>query len=254
LVLNRPGGESFRRKGSECTTVLIEIDDAVISRQRAEGLNQYALDNDIFKSFGSNVPQPIDDLLSLSEINFQGQHDAPFWFSLTPGQVSKELNRIVNLDAMDRIMAKVQKWEREGKAVLSVGRDRLRAARVAKQELSWVSEAHTQLEGLEAEQIEVRADSNNRLLLRETIERASEANETRKALSAQGRGAKRGVWKLAGLKDAWDKVSQQARELRALNESIEGQARTVCQLRKELERAQEKLVEIRGTRCPLCGQ
>jgi DNA repair exonuclease SbcCD ATPase subunit len=168
--------------------------------------------------------------------------------------VSKELNRIVNLDAMDRIMAKVVRWEREAKSVLAVGRDRLRAARAAKQELGWVTEANSQLEGLEAAEREYAQERYTLALLRATITRASEANETRKSLSAQGRGAKRGVWKLAGLKDSWDQSSQQARELQELMESLRNQWRVVCQLRKELERAQEKLVEIRGTRCPLCGQ
>lgn len=51
---------------------------------------------------GKDQPKAVQDVLNLTEINFQSQHDSHFLLSLTPGQVAKEINQIVSLADIDK--------------------------------------------------------------------------------------------------------------------------------------------------------
>ena len=65
---------------------------------RGTGVNTYGVEGKTYEAFGNDVPPAVSKLLGLAEVNFQGQHDAAFWFGLSPGQLAKELNKIVDLE------------------------------------------------------------------------------------------------------------------------------------------------------------
>lgn len=108
VVTNRPGGDAFIGWDDEKASVWLDTTDGTVARLRTKkGDNRYALDKEQYKSFSTGVPEPIELFLNISEVSFQGQHDAPFWFSLSPGEVSKQLNSIINLDIIDKALAKL---------------------------------------------------------------------------------------------------------------------------------------------------
>ena len=89
VCLNDMAGEAFIREGACSVLALLRIGDRKIGRGKGQIGNVYRLDDREFKAFGQgNVPQEIAQVLQLNEINFQGQHDAPFWFAETAGEVS----------------------------------------------------------------------------------------------------------------------------------------------------------------------
>lgn len=104
LATNKPPGATFRKTGTKNTIVGLKFDGHKLIRKKSKSTNEMVLDGKKFKAFGSTVPDEVANTLNLGTVNFQDQHDPPFWFSSTPGQVSRELNSIVNLDTIDRIM------------------------------------------------------------------------------------------------------------------------------------------------------
>lgn len=106
LAFNRPRGDFFIRKG--VCSVAAKVDGCTIARRRSKTINEYRLEKEIFKAIGSDVPEQICDLLSLDgEINYQGQHDVPFWIGLSSAEVARRLNRIADLEIVDKVSADI---------------------------------------------------------------------------------------------------------------------------------------------------
>ena len=78
---NSPGGDAFIKDGKKRCGVRLKIDGRSIGRTKGPAENDYILDGKKFKSFGTSIPEPIADLLNLSPVTWQGQHDSPFWLS-----------------------------------------------------------------------------------------------------------------------------------------------------------------------------
>ena len=125
LATNRPSGESFRRHGSKKTGVRVVVDDHIITRTRSNTLNTYEMDGEINRAMGTKVPDAVNDVLRLDAVNFQSQHDAPWWFTDTPGQVSSNLNEIVDLSMIDKATSFIASEVRKNAAKIGVVQERI---------------------------------------------------------------------------------------------------------------------------------
>ena len=155
VVTNSPDGDSFVTHGKTFARTELEFDEHTVTRRRGKGANSYELDGAEYVSFGrGKVPDDIAVLLNISPLSFQGQHDPPYLLSLSPGEVSRELNSVVNLDLIDKTLANAATQVRKAQATEAVCRERLEVAKVKLGKLGWVREAGKlwkQIEGLRME-------------------------------------------------------------------------------------------------------
>lgn len=93
---------------NECS-VSIKLDGHNITRLHADKRNEIFLDGATFQKIGRDGCQEADKVLNLSGINFQLQHDAPFFLSLTPGQAANMLNEVANLSHIDELLNSMRK-------------------------------------------------------------------------------------------------------------------------------------------------
>jgi predicted ATP-dependent endonuclease of OLD family len=152
VCTNEPSGDEYIRKDSNGTTVAIRIDGHVIKRIKTKSKNEYILDGETLQAFRSSVPEPVQAILQMGEVNYQQQHDAPFWFSCTAGQVSKHLNAIVNLDLIDQTFSKIQNHITAHKTLLKNTDKKLEEATDKKCTLFQYTKANkslSEIEGLE---------------------------------------------------------------------------------------------------------
>ncbi len=160
LALNQPRGASFKKHGADRVSVTARTDDSTYGDKvtRSKGAkNSYILNDVVYAAFGSDVPKPVSDVLQLSEINFQDQHDNPtsrtcspaFWFSESPAEVSRRLNDIVDLSVIDSTMAYLSGNLRKAKLEMTVVEERLKKARAERAELKVAKEARAELVTLE---------------------------------------------------------------------------------------------------------
>ena len=113
LMFNKPGGAEFISHWSNGTEVVAIIDGVPVVRSRNKtSKNEYSLDGETLKAFGSNVPDEVMEFLNVSRLNFQLQMDSPFLLTESPGAVAKYFNEIVSLDIVDRGIANINKWHR----------------------------------------------------------------------------------------------------------------------------------------------
>lgn len=61
----------------------------------------YKLGEEVFKACKTEQPKAVSDILSLSETNFQSQHDSMFLLDATPGARAKEINKLIALEDID---------------------------------------------------------------------------------------------------------------------------------------------------------
>ena len=144
LILNKPSGNAFVRKGAKRAIVKLFLGDSkAITRVRSSGTaNAYAFEvkgkKARYKAFGSGVPPAIQDALRIEELNFQSQHDSPFWFSESAGEVSKSLNAVVDLSLMDDVLRRLGSEVRKQKDRVAVSKEALAEARETFQKLRYV--------------------------------------------------------------------------------------------------------------------
>lgn len=103
LCTNKPTGDGDTHWGADDRAVHLRVDGHLVTRSKGKAGNFYQIDDAMYTAFGASVPDDVLNLLQLDtdEVNFQSQHDAAFWLTATPGQLSQALNRIVDLQCMD---------------------------------------------------------------------------------------------------------------------------------------------------------
>lgn len=155
VATNRPRGDSFVRDGAPGASVRLRVDGHDVRRKRKGRENVYVVDGKEFKAFSSDVPPQVADLLNLVDENFEGQHDSLFWFHLTPGEVARQLNRIVDLAVIDEVMAKIAGGLRKARTEAELLAGRLAKAEAERARLDFVGALDGELSALEDRYAEV---------------------------------------------------------------------------------------------------
>ena len=140
VFLNQPRGTDFIREGKKSCSVAVSIDGRFLKRFRGKE-NYYELDDEKFVAFKNNVPETIVEFLQIGDLNFQLQHDPIFWVGDTPAEVGKKLNAIVNMEMIDRIQNRMNKEERDNKAIIRYETERVADLKKHRKTLKRVPEA-----------------------------------------------------------------------------------------------------------------
>jgi len=183
LMLNKPRGDSFIKQGEKTTSTKLRIGGHTIERIRNGNENIYRLDEKEYRAFGNGVPSEIANLLSVDETNFQGQHDSPFWFNLTAGELAHELNQVVDLGIIDKVSSSIASKLRKAKVELEVCEGRLEKAKNDRESLKFIKTVDQQLRELEKQQEKVEEANDRRAKLGDLLTKASNHQTTHKRLS-----------------------------------------------------------------------
>lgn len=249
-ALNDPDGVAFIHKGEDFAEVTLKAERQV-TRHRGK-VNTYQLDDQPpLEALGrGGVPEEVSKTLNLANINFSDQWDALWWFSLTSGKVSKELNGIVNLSLIDDTLHNLVGDLRKAKAEVTITQGRLATAKTQRDALAWVEDANTKLGNIEKLDKEIAELASKRFQLVELT-----------------KGLKRSVGRTEGLQQAATAL-QRAVELASQVETLEKQLSGLNLVVNHLKRAdtlwtrkqaevadlQEKMKVLVQDGCPLCGQ
>lgn len=254
LAFNKPSGDSFIRHGKEFCKVTLELDNTKIARKKSENENTYLLESKEYKSFGVKVPEDIENILNLGDINFQKQLDSPFWFTLTGGEISKEINSIIALSKIDSTLSRLAQEVKKSKMSITITQERIQQSEVDIRENEWVLEAEKDLEEietLEKEYKEITYELNTLVSLIDEVEVLTNQIEI-KEKDYLCRNVE-----LLNIEDVAYKIKETQQIINNL-ESLISQITDLeikeCELKKNIEVNQKKLKEITGEECPLCEQ
>jgi len=176
------GVSSLIRDGAKKAEVSVVVDDAVVKRGKSSSDNIYVLDDEEFRAFRTEVPQSIEQILNIDEISFQNQHDPVYWFSSTSGDVSRQLNAVVDLEIVDRALAAATSEYNKAKNVVQMAEDRLAEAKQEKLSLLWVTKADEGFVLVESLESSVKDLKTNEFALSDAILRAAHTGADAKRL------------------------------------------------------------------------
>lgn len=120
IVNNRPSGIEYLNNSmdkKDSCIVSLKMDECSVVREKnnrtgKNQINRYILDDNELKAMGVGIPDEVQAKLNMSELNTQYQMDAPFLISETPGEVARVLNRVVNLDIIDKSLSRAESQKR----------------------------------------------------------------------------------------------------------------------------------------------
>jgi len=291
VVLNRPAGDQFINWEADKASVRLSFDDSRITRKRGKGDNTYRYNKMDYAAFGNDVPPLIRDTLNISDINFQNQHAAPFWFCETAGEVSRQLNTIVNLEVIDTTLSNVASELRKARAVVEITQERLDKAVVRKKELAYVDDMNQDLVVMEDVQTQLLENAVGRARLVEIIELRAKylfVRENALGLASDGliamsegrlyqeitsqteilsklvdsgqrlfgvvEARPSSLKPLEKLMTEVEKIISQYNSLFGLIESVESRKEMKCKTERELGQCKKEFSNAVGKQCPLCGQ
>lgn len=299
---NVPSGDEFVRRGADGVEVRLAIAEKggklTIIRSKKNRENYYQLEcrgdggkvlAKHYRAFGANVPEDIAKALQLDDINFQGQHDAPFWFSESAAEVSRRLNAVIDLSIIDEALSRVAATVRQANERKSVSEERLRELRQEEetlkpqrarvQEFETLYEKHAQKQ----KAMESANRLESRILLygrhQETLRNASAQATDAESLLASAATARRlgrqrdqlgdllarvekahavpvppDISALDAAYSAWDKAKRQVREFKTLMQAVAEALEEAEVAAGEAAVAEEKFhKKIKGQRCFICG-
>lgn len=147
---NSPAGDDFIRHGTKGAEVSVTANDLEIFRSNISGKNLYSLGTKEFTAFKRDVPSEIKQTLKIEDINFQNQFDAPYWFQETAGEVSRQLNSIVNLEIIDEVLSSLTSSKNSANSEVAVSENRIKSLKEQKEELSFVLEMDSDYSAIES--------------------------------------------------------------------------------------------------------
>lgn len=102
LALHKPTSKDYIRFGQKSVAVGLEFSDGsnVIRYKDAE--SGYKTPTGEWKAVRQQPPE-VESILRLTEANFQRQRDPYYMISLSPGDMAKEINKIIDLEAIDSV-------------------------------------------------------------------------------------------------------------------------------------------------------
>lgn len=291
VLLNNLTGRKFVRHGQELCRVTLKVDGRKVTRRKGK-VNTYSLDGKKFiadpTARGAWVPEEIKELLNVSDLNFQFQLSPPFWFFDSPGQVSKNLNGIVNLDSIDRTLARVKTFVNQTKSELKLTESRLEEAKNTRDELKWVKALVEKREHVQSLKVAHQQTAQDCIRLAILVRDGSEAIRTRdraanaavgignvivacqrllktekevknlSGLVAEGRKWQRildrpipDISKLLEIRSKADRAAEDCRTLEMLIQEAKQLEEDRCRAGERIKQIDN---ELKDELCPACGQ
>lgn len=253
LCLNEPRGDAFVTHGKDFARVKITLASGDIITRQTSGKagNSYRLNGgEPYKAFGSTVPDEIAKLINVDGVNFQGQLDPPFWLMASPGEVSRSLNRIVDLERIDTVLSRCSGKIRSTKAAIGVCEKRLEQAEADCGRLAWVEQAYLDKQALNEQEHDIVRKRSELASLRELLVKARRYSEIAQDAADAKLAAvevKVAFSRLQELADRVEKGRGLIRQAREAERACSEYSAEAARLRKELE-------EETGGTCPACGK
>lgn len=249
---NRPNGGAFRRHGTNQTRVTLVVDGHTIHRKKGKGANCYVLDGACMQAFGTKVPAPVVKLLNLADVSWQGQHDSPFWFARSAGEVSRLLNQIVDLSVMDAAVGYLTAKGRRVKTECQVVKERLAAARAALDATRPVLRADRRLQRVEALGQRLQTLLGREKALEAVVTATSRAYAEAQRLARPVKAARQRLQALDTLLNRTVAQTGRWRTLSDLLRDVDRQRKAERHARTMAKDLSRQFNRQMGRRCPLC--
>lgn len=145
---SREGHPNIIRWGKKAASVTVKFDGGrKLTRRRTSRENTYKLDGETLRAVSrGGIPKLVLEAMGMTEDNFQQQFQSLFWFSETPAQISKRLNKMVDQEIIDGVSEELRKFNRKYLAQKELVEESINEAKATIKETKFAAAALGQVE------------------------------------------------------------------------------------------------------------
>lgn len=241
-------------KKADCS-VLCGIDDIKIQRIKNTARNGYDIirpnKTDPLNAVGRNLPDVIESLYNMGDINFQIQKDAYYLLNTSPGKAAKHFNEIMGLEVIDESLSNINALIKATNNKIGFVTNEIKTKQEELQTYDWIEQAikiQKRAIAIQENVNTIRKDIQNLSKLKTTIETA------RKQLAAYDGldSVETMVNECISIKEQRDKVCAEMRALDSLLDNMDSTKKAIARLNHEIETQQLQYEKIMPETCPLC--
>jgi len=156
LVWNRPLGDSFRSHWGGDTSVAVKLSNGtIVERFKGKSGDYYKVkkpgeESLVFKAFGTEPPEEVQEALNVDNLNVQNQMDSSFLISNNPGEVSRHFNEVANISQIDDSLKLVERWVRGLRAEVTAEENDIERHEKDLESYAYLDKAEQEVEVLES--------------------------------------------------------------------------------------------------------
>jgi len=184
---NQPLGFGFLKTGEKRCQVSVELENReVIIRQRDGKENKYLIvynDNtyNSFEAMRGDVPEEIENMINLSDINIQTQLEPHFLVLGSSGNIAKTIDEVIRLDEANNLISKINQEIRKVDSEISGVEKAINDNEERLSEFDYLNEFENLLEGYKLQEAVV-SDIRNKVtdlenLLKEYVDLEEQLSE-----------------------------------------------------------------------------
>ncbi len=255
VTFNRPLGIEFKKFGTDFVNVRLNIDDIVLERYKDKKDNFYKLGEEYFRAFGNDIPDTINKLLNLKEINFQFQFDSPFLVSLTPSQINDYINSLVDLEDINNCLDKVGKEIRSTTNNIKNTESSIKQLKEKYKQYQDLSKYYKLYEDLEKEYKGLEKEKEVCDNVLQLLDRYEKLNEK----IAKYKHIDNVLDTIEGIEKEYKELQDQLKQMDIISEKLSlyqnklGKIENFRVQLKDLDKTFNDLIKEFGGVCPLCG-
>ena len=253
VISNRPLGDAFRSEwGGDTKVSLHTIQGDVIERIKSANKNEYIINGESLKAFGSEVPAEVTKILQMDSFNTQAQTDLPFLLSLSAGEAAKILNRAASIDDIDRTIGGLKKAHTDLIRKLNHIEDQVEDYKIAMSRFDNLPEIEKRI---------IQVEKQEKIKNEKTSQLSNLTNKTETAILLQQK-LKSTEPILDLLKQTqeteisftqWKKEIEELNKIKNLIYRVKKLYNDINTSKETIEQIEEEYDEIAPEICPLCG-
>lgn len=244
LFLNKPAGFPYMRDGTKKSLIEALGIKYFFGKQAI-----FIHDKTKYRKFGRLLPEEIQNVFNMGEVNFQFQHDKPYFFG-NPASTARAINEITGQEEINRLLKAANKEVRTSGERVKILDSRLRRLRKEKKH-------YKRLRSLRAMLIKAKRQFNEVIELKEKKAIAQKALIELDQLRHDKKLYRKIVAKIEEKQGEISVYRNAIRELAdkaVIAEDLWKMQKKKKRLKKKANRLHKKLDKIMGERCPLCKE
>jgi len=254
LVTNKPRGDSFRpwSGGKPCVEASFDQGSVIVRHSIGRYDLKIGKTSQVFKAVGSGVPEPVRKALNVQELSWQMQMDPPFLVSDTPGEITRKLNAVCDLEVIDRTLSNVLKKGREHQVKKAIIEERVIQSVNDLRAFDFLHDAQQEMSQAQKQMDLIRALRQQRDAAVQLLEGMEKALENKQELCRLSRWRPT-VLRLHQVAVELQSLRQRVADMCDLAARLEAGQRTLMKMRKARAVLKKEYDRIFPTLCPLCG-
>ena len=165
LRKNRPRGFRFNSHFADGKPTYVKItteEKTSVMFKKKGGKASYTIDDGVEKKTLStvnvDVPEQVNEILRIEDINISDQMDTPYLITSSPGEITRTINKLINLEKTDKWVKKITSRISSFKNTIKVLKRDIKNLKSRKEELKDVPEASSLIEKASKAQNKIDSD------------------------------------------------------------------------------------------------